>query len=97
MVEHNNSYAKEMIYNQGANVTLSSAQQISRAAEATQAILGKFEHSINLKLECGRHSKASRSGVCNLIKLCQVRLDKSTAFPRIQLNRKFVSTSSVVY
>lgn len=61
MVEHSNNYAKEMIHNQGANVTFNSSQRITRAANTTKEVLDNFDKSIRLKLESGQHTRSNRS------------------------------------
>ena len=60
MVEHNNNFIKEMIKNEGANVTFKSAQQISRAAMGLEAVLSNLDSILSVKEESGRHVVVDR-------------------------------------
>ena len=56
MVEHNNNFIKEMVRNQGANVTFHSAQQISRASKGLDAVLTNLDNVLAIQTETGRHA-----------------------------------------
>ena len=58
MVEHNNNCVKEMIGNQGANVSFSSAQLISRMAKSTKEIIENFDKGAAIKPVSGKHTRA---------------------------------------
>ena len=59
-MEHNNNFIKEMIKNEGANVTFKSAQQISRAAMGLEAVLSNLDSILSVKEESGRHAVVGR-------------------------------------
>lgn len=48
MVEHNNLFIKEMIGNQGANVTFKSSQQVSRASMQLEAVLSNLDSILGI-------------------------------------------------
>ena len=56
MVEHNNHYVKEMISNQGANVTFASAQLVSNAAKGISDVLRYLDSSLKIKIESGQNT-----------------------------------------
>lgn len=60
MVEHNNNFIKEMIRNQGANLTFQSAQQISRASMGLDAVISNLDNVLSIKAESGRHADVDK-------------------------------------
>ena len=58
MVEHNNYFIKEMIRNQGANVLIQSAQQVSRASVSLESVLTNLDNMLAI---------ADESNMCKMM------------------------------
>ena len=56
MVEHNNNTIKELIFNQGANVSFESAQLVSQASQGIEAVLDNLNVSLEVGKESSKHA-----------------------------------------
>ena len=59
MVEHNNNLCKEMISNQGANVTFESSRTMSRAVKTVNDVMTNFDKEAEISGVSGQHCRAS--------------------------------------
>ena len=60
MVGHNNNFIKEMIRNQGANVSFQSAEQVSRASMSLESVLTNLDNMLAIADESNKHAAVDR-------------------------------------
>ncbi len=81
MVEHNNNIVKELIANQGANVSFASAQLVSRASQGVEAVLDNLDMALQVHRESGNHARIDKQKDVRLIANEALRQNMSAYSP----------------